>query len=204
MKTEDIKDLLEEIAPDKNGDGYIDCGTATDYTDGHQYERIVAALKQNVELQQKNDELTKKLEEVERQGMESLLRIEQLQKKNDLKEKSYERFLNGISEYLETDHIKPFNEIRIGDYIFHRKKDGARVVFKYDPIKEVEPIKLEIKITENSVKDKVCPICNKKIGRYPAISRKDNKTEICSNCGMMEALEVFYKANKDDENETNI
>lgn len=204
MKTEDIKDLLEEIAPDKNGNGYIDCGTATDYTDGYQYERIVAALKQNVELQQKNDELTKKLEEVERQGMESLLRIEQLQKKNDLKEKSYERFLNGISEHLETDHIKPFNEIRIGDYIFHRKKDGARVVFKYDPIKEVEPIKLEIKITENSVKDKVCPICNKKIGRYPAISRKDNKTEICSNCGMMEALEVFYKANKDDENETNI
>jgi len=26
---------------------------------------------------------------------------------------------------------------------------------------------------------------------YPAISRKDNKTEICSDCGTAEALEDF-------------
>lgn len=198
MKIEDIEGLLEEIEPDKDGSGYIDCGTGTEYMDCSRYRRIIAAIKQNIKLQQVNTELTKKLEEIEKQGMESLLRIEQLQKKNDLKEKSYERFLNGISEHLETDHIKPFNEIRIGDYIFHRGKDGARVVFKYDPIKEVEPIELKLKITENSDKTKVCPICNKEIGKYPAISRKDNKTEICSNCGMLEALEIFNVAKKEE------
>lgn len=38
---------------------------------------------------------------------------------------------------------------------------------------------------------KICPKCNKKIEGYPAISREDNKTEICSTCGQIEALEAF-------------
>ena len=42
---------------------------------------------------------------------------------------------------------------------------------------------------------KVCPICKKAIIGYPAISRKDNKTEICSNCGTFEALESHYNYN---------
>lgn len=40
----------------------------------------------------------------------------------------------------------------------------------------------------------VCPICNKEFNCYPAISRKDNKTEICPKCGMMEALDNFIRA----------
>ena len=36
---------------------------------------------------------------------------------------------------------------------------------------------------------KVCARCGNAIIGYPAISRKDNKTEICSNCGTLEALE---------------
>lgn len=40
---------------------------------------------------------------------------------------------------------------------------------------------------------RICPRCNKKYSGYPAISRKDNKTEICSQCGTEEALEDFYK-----------
>lgn len=199
MKIEDIKSLLEEIGLDEDGYGYIDCSTSTGFTDDDQYKRIIAALKQNIEVQKMYVELTKKLEEVESQGMQSLLRIEQLQKKIDLKEKSYERFLNGIREHLETDHIEPFNEIRVGDYIFHRGKDGARMVFKYDPIKEVEPIELKLKVTENSVKGTKCPICNKSLGKYPAISRQDNKTKICSNCGTLEALAAFKESLKDDK-----
>lgn len=39
---------------------------------------------------------------------------------------------------------------------------------------------------------KVCPKCKKTIIGYPSISRKDNKTEICSNCGTFEALESLY------------
>lgn len=41
-----------------------------------------------------------------------------------------------------------------------------------------------------------CPKCKKEIKGYPALSRKDNKTEICSECGTKEALEIFIKASK--------
>lgn len=79
---------------------------------------------------------------------------------------------------------------------FSVKKD--HVDFKYEPIKKGEPIKLEILVSENSGKTNICPICNKEIGQYPAISRKDNKTEICSNCGTLEALAAFKESLKDD------
>lgn len=49
------------------------------------------------------------------------------------------------------------------------------------------------------VKSLICPRCegfipnNDTPGKYPgAISRLDNKTEICSGCGQDEALEDFY------------
>ena len=34
-----------------------------------------------------------------------------------------------------------------------------------------------------------CPICGKEYEDRPAISRKDKKTEICPDCGTLEALE---------------
>ena len=37
----------------------------------------------------------------------------------------------------------------------------------------------------------VCPICGEDYSDPPAISRKDNKTEICSKCGIGEALMDF-------------
>lgn len=40
---------------------------------------------------------------------------------------------------------------------------------------------------------KICPRCNNYIVGYPALSRVDNKTEICSKCGNLEALEIFIK-----------
>lgn len=42
-------------------------------------------------------------------------------------------------------------------------------------------------------KIKICPKCGKKYTDYPAISRRDNKTEICSDCGLAEALEDMAK-----------
>jgi predicted RNA-binding Zn-ribbon protein involved in translation (DUF1610 family) len=46
---------------------------------------------------------------------------------------------------------------------------------------------------------KVCPTCggwipnNDTPGAYRgALSRRDNKTEICSDCGLKEALEDYY------------
>lgn len=47
----------------------------------------------------------------------------------------------------------------------------------------------------------VCPICGNKYEGYPAISREDNKTPICPDCGVKEALEVFnqYVSSKERE-----
>lgn len=33
-----------------------------------------------------------------------------------------------------------------------------------------------------------CPRCSQNFSGHPAISRRDNKTEICSNCGTSEAM----------------
>jgi len=38
---------------------------------------------------------------------------------------------------------------------------------------------------------KKCPRCNKQYTGYPALSRKDNKTEICSQCGQREAMASY-------------
>ena len=39
----------------------------------------------------------------------------------------------------------------------------------------------------------ICPSCNKEYNEPPAISRRDNKTYICSNCGNREASFDFIK-----------
>ncbi len=41
---------------------------------------------------------------------------------------------------------------------------------------------------------KKCPKCNGPLGDRPALSRRDGKTDICSNCGFMEAMEDAQKA----------
>ena len=33
-----------------------------------------------------------------------------------------------------------------------------------------------------------CPHCDKEVTGYPALSRRDNKTDICSKCGEIEAF----------------
>lgn len=38
-----------------------------------------------------------------------------------------------------------------------------------------------------------CPICGRMYHEHPAISRKDNQTEICPDCGVREALEDYKK-----------
>ena len=36
--------------------------------------------------------------------------------------------------------------------------------------------------------------CKKEFTEYPALSRVDNETEICPECGAREAVEVYQKA----------
>lgn len=37
---------------------------------------------------------------------------------------------------------------------------------------------------------KKCPKCGREYSEHPAISRLDNETEICPDCGTMEALQA--------------
>jgi len=39
-----------------------------------------------------------------------------------------------------------------------------------------------------------CPTCQKIVSDFPAISRRDNVTEICSQCGVDEALRDYYES----------
>ena len=46
---------------------------------------------------------------------------------------------------------------------------------------------------------RVCPRCGKRYNKYPAISRKDNKTEICPDCGVEEAMIDYIKFLKESK-----
>jgi|OM-RGC.v1.029712485 transcription elongation factor Elf1 len=49
------------------------------------------------------------------------------------------------------------------------------------------------------IKSFICPKCNKETNDYPALSRVDNKTKICTNCGTMEAIEAYKNHLKDND-----
>ena len=54
---------------------------------------------------------------------------------------------------------------------------------------------------------KICPRCKRNYKERSALSRIDNKTEICSICGTYEALEAYSNfctryVNKESENST--
>ena len=44
---------------------------------------------------------------------------------------------------------------------------------------------------------RTCPKCGKEYQGYPALSRADNKTEICPTCGTKEALDAFNLASNE-------
>ena len=50
---------------------------------------------------------------------------------------------------------------------------------------------------------KVCPKCKQKYTQHSAISRIDNKTNICPTCGIKEALIQFIKQQKGYLNQKN-
>ena len=40
-----------------------------------------------------------------------------------------------------------------------------------------------------TARERVCPLCGRAYREHPALSRKDNETPICPDCGVREALE---------------
>ena len=53
--------------------------------------------------------------------------------------------------------------------------------------------------TATNIKPWICHKCNQETTDRPAISRADNKTEICSQCGVIEALSDWEKYKKEYE-----
>ena len=49
----------------------------------------------------------------------------------------------------------------------------------------------------NELGIRICPICGKEYTEHPAISRKDNVTETCPECGIKEALDAFLTSETD-------
>lgn len=200
MSEEQVKELLEEIAPEDNADHkWIDCSEATGYSDDNQYERIVAALKQNVELLKENKNL-KQLNETMEQAIEAhCFTNEQLLKANKDIDDMYAKTLECmktlillVNETLPKD--KPL--VRIKDYEITYIEDDIELTYKPLPVEK--QVTLEIKVIENDTNE-LCPICNKELGQYPAISRKDDKTKICSECGTLEALKAWEDSLNDKE-----
>ena len=46
---------------------------------------------------------------------------------------------------------------------------------------------------------RICPRCGKQYDGHPALSRKDNRTLICPDCGTREALESIGVDEKEQE-----
>lgn len=56
---------------------------------------------------------------------------------------------------------------------------------------EGQKITVEVTTEEKeAVKARICPVCKRLYSEHPAISRLDNETEICPDCGTMEALQA--------------
>ena len=54
-------------------------------------------------------------------------------------------------------------------------------------------------MTEKSKELRLCPKCGCKYEEYPALSRADGKTYICSDCGVKEALQSIGISSEEQE-----
>lgn len=187
MNANDLQELIETIEETEK----IECYKPIYFGEDDTYTKILAALKQNIEFQNQLEELGTTKEKLYNQNLE-------LVKRDEEKKNSHFKFMNELCKFLSRVANKEPQQ-RIGDYIFEHYAKGVR--YKFEPIEEPEPIKLEITVVESNSDKELCPICKNELGKYPAISRKDNTTEICSNCGTLEALEMYIdnKNNLEDK-----
>ena len=204
MNIEQVRELLEAIAPgDDKEHRWIDCSESTGYTDNNQYERIVAAIKQNIELQTTNYLLTGELEEVKRNLENTQFDKEQQIKLNKGIDDMYVKALNCLKKaILLANESLPKEQplVRIDDYEITYIEDDIELAYK--PLPVGKQVTLEIQVIEEEKPSDLylkCPICNKKLEQHPAISRKDDTTLICSKCALEEALKAWEESLKDDK-----
>ena len=96
-------------------------------------------------------------------------------------------------------------------YVGTKDHDGKDLipVHQYSSVVEDAVIYEDSEIAESIANSKIpreyirwvmavydCPVCKRKFVGYPALSRRDNSTEICPDCGMKEALEIFHNSKR--------
>lgn len=75
-------------------------------------------------------------------------------------------------------------------------RDSA-IEFFYDNGFTIEELsRWGIELTEEELEmydwERMCPVCGEIYSEYPALSRRDNATYICPECGTNEALEDYF------------
>ena len=58
-----------------------------------------------------------------------------------------------------------------------------------------------MEITIDQLLEWICPSCGSRTRDHPAISRTDNKTEVCSGCGVLEAFKNYVAATARQEDQ---
>lgn len=71
--------------------------------------------------------------------------------------------------------------------------DDAKEYDSYINAKHVADCDIPQEYVKWIIQIRKCPLCGKKYIGHPALSRKDNKTEICSDCGIREAIDAAIK-----------
>ena len=52
---------------------------------------------------------------------------------------------------------------------------------------------------DNMKEIRVCPLCGKSYSEHPAVSRTDNETPICPDCGTRQALQSIGVSTEEQE-----
>jgi hypothetical protein len=92
-------------------------------------------------------------------------------------------FISELARYFKNDN-KNFNNKRFKLRIESERAKIIKEVFEKAKKKELDE-------RDKKYIAKRCPRCLKYYNSFPALSRKDNKTLICSECGVLEAMEDF-------------
>lgn len=106
--------------------------------------------------------------------------------------------LKTIKEKYECKYVVDENDNLIFISVNAKPIKGGKIEYSalcYDFIDFLERHNKEVEVVydpkEEEKEKKACPICGSIITFYPAISRIDNKTEICSDCGVCEAITIY-------------
>jgi hypothetical protein len=112
-----------------------------------------------------------------------------------------ETFLEKIQELMDTNHEEHMSYVNEkATYAMKALNEVATERERLHRLIEIEgPEKLNRYITERLASHKRCPTCKRNVsecGELDALSRRDNKTMICSECATQEALSDYANSKR--------